>query len=143
MTRESAVRREEPGDTVTVLALFDDVRGCEKFAQRLLSFGAGSSKTRLAPSDDELFYVLEGRAELHVDGDYAALRPGIGVYLRRGTRWSVECDRSLELVSVLVRSPAPGSAAHAEVDLAAAARSSATASRQFVLGIGPEHGCPS
>lgn len=130
------------GDTVTVLALFDDARGCEKFAQRVLSFRAGHSRERREGEDDEVLYVLAGSGAIAVGGSTVALTPELGIHVGRGTTWSVEAEGGLELLSVLVHDPlplAPGS--HCFVDLVAASRRSATASRQFVLGVGPETGC--
>jgi mannose-6-phosphate isomerase-like protein (cupin superfamily) len=135
---------EVPGDTVTVLPLFDDARGCEKFAQRVLSFRAGRSRERRAGADDEVLYVLAGSGALAVGGATVALTPGLGIHVGPGAAWSVEADRDLELLSVLVRDPLPVVAGpRAVVDLAAESRRSATASRQFVLGVSPESGCPS
>ena len=141
--RESAAPLRKPGDTVRISALFDDVNGCEKFAQRLLEFQPGSSQTRHEAADDEVLYVLAGHGELRVGAERTALGAGVGVYLRRGTVWSVSCEDPLELLSVLVHAPAAGMAAYARVELAAEGRRSATASRQFALGVGPGLGCPS
>jgi mannose-6-phosphate isomerase-like protein (cupin superfamily) len=143
LTRESAEARHPPGDTVRICALFDDVNGCEKFAQRLLAFGAGSSRERVEPADDELLYVLEGSGVLESGGQRLAVSEGSGLFLRRGTPWSLSCARPVELLSVLVRSPAAGERPHALVDLSAEGRRSATAARQFTLGVRPELGCAS
>ena len=96
-----------PGDTVAVVALFDDVRGCEKFAQRLLSFRPGRSRERREPADDEVLYVLSGSGTISVGGSSLPLREGVGVHLGRGTGWSVEAGEELELLSVLVHDPLP------------------------------------
>ena len=68
----------------------------------------------------------------------------MGVFVGRGTAWSVEVDGEVELLSVLVRDPEPAPAgAHAVVDLGAEERGQATASRQFTLGVTPAVGCAS
>jgi mannose-6-phosphate isomerase-like protein (cupin superfamily) len=132
------------GDTVTVLTLFDDARGCEKFAQRVLSFRDGRSRERCECKADEVLYVLAGSGMIEVGASTVSLTPGLGIHLVRGTTWSVEAEAELELLSVLVHDPLPvAPGASGFVDLAAESRRSATASRQFVLGVSPETGCPS
>jgi mannose-6-phosphate isomerase-like protein (cupin superfamily) len=143
LNRASVVADETPGDTVEVLPLFDDARGCEKFAQRVLRFSPGRSRGRVDEGSDEVLYVLEGVGAATVGGTEVELRPGIGVFIRRGTEWSAVPDGDLELLSVLVRDPEPAPGALTVVDLAAAERRSATAARQFVIGVSAEAGCPS
>jgi mannose-6-phosphate isomerase-like protein (cupin superfamily) len=140
-TRAEAVR--VPGDTLELLGLFDDERGCETFAQRLLRFGPGSSRGRLEVRDDEVVYVLAGEGTLVIGEDRLSLQSGAGLFVSRGTRWSVEVDSELDLLSVLVHDPEPSGVQHALVDLASEERRSATAARQFVLGLTPEAGCDS
>jgi mannose-6-phosphate isomerase-like protein (cupin superfamily) len=68
----------------------------------------------------------------------------MGVFVSRGTQWRVETDSAVELLSVLVRDPEPVAPGfHAIVDLEAEGRHSATAARQFILGLTPDHGCRS
>ena len=135
--------RRPPGDTTELLALFDDARGCEKFAQRVLCFSPGRSRARREPGRDEVLYVLEGRGELTLGEERVEVGEGTGLFVARGTPWAVECRSPLECVSVLVRDPRPSTRPHGVVDLAAESRRSATASRQFTLGVGPEAGCAS
>jgi mannose-6-phosphate isomerase-like protein (cupin superfamily) len=130
-------------DTAAVLPLFDDAHGCEKFAQRVLRFRAGTSGQRSAGADDEILYVLDGTGTARVGGTEVPLRPGVGALVRGDTAWSVEADGPLELVSVLVRDPEPAPGPYAAVDLAGEERRDATAARQFVLGVTAETGCPS
>jgi mannose-6-phosphate isomerase-like protein (cupin superfamily) len=132
------------GDTASVLHLFDDSSGCRMFAQRVLCFAPGRSSERMEADSDEVLYVLSGSGALSIGGGEVALGPGMGVYASHGTPWAVEAASDLELVSVLVRDPepvAPGS--HAIVDLEGSAKGSATAGREFTLGVCPEAGCPS
>jgi mannose-6-phosphate isomerase-like protein (cupin superfamily) len=144
MTRASVDTELVPGDTVGVLPLFDDVQGCKKFAQRLLKFAPGRSSERAVEGADEVLYVLEGEATASVGEAEVPLRPGVGIFVRQGTAWSVETDEQLEILSVLVHDPdpAPGPK-YSTVDLAGEERRSATAARQFVLGVWAGAGCPS
>ena len=89
---------------------------------------------------DEVVYVLEGAGRVTVAGEIHEVRPGVAVFVSRGTPWS--CDGDARGVSVLVHEPEP-SDTHAVVDLAAAEKGEATAGRQFVLGATPEVGCAS
>jgi mannose-6-phosphate isomerase-like protein (cupin superfamily) len=144
MTRGSADLERVPGDTAGVLPLFDDARGCEKFAQRVLTFAAGRSSGRVEETDDEVLYVLAGAGTATVGEAEVLLRPGVGLFARCGTQWSVDADVGLEILSVLVRDPEPAPGpGYAVVDLGEEGRRSATASRQFVLGVWAEAGCPS
>jgi quercetin dioxygenase-like cupin family protein len=141
LDRADALPVDVPGDTVAIVALFDDARGCQKFAQRLLRFGPGSSRERLAGAD-EVLYVLGGSGTLDAGGP-VPLAEGTAVFVAAGTRWTVTAAESLEVVSVLIWDPEPAGAPHAFVDLAAERRQSATASRQFSLGAVPAVGCAS
>jgi mannose-6-phosphate isomerase-like protein (cupin superfamily) len=143
LNRADVAPADSPGGSVEVLPLFDDARGCEKFAQRVLRFTGGRSGERVDDACDEVLYVLEGTGTAAVGGAGVELRPGVGVAVRGGTPWSVESDAPVELLSVLVRDPEPAPGDHAVVDLAAAERRDATASRQFVIGVAAESGCPS
>jgi quercetin dioxygenase-like cupin family protein len=130
-------------DSAAVLPLFDDARGCEKFAQRLLRFRAGRSSPRRAGADDEILYVLDGTGTATLGEARPALRPGVGIFVRGDIGWSVDADGPLELLSVLVHDPEPSPDPHATVDLLAEDRRDATAARQFALGVRAETGCPS
>lgn len=143
MTREQAVEAAELGDTVTVARLFDAQRGCDRLAQRLLTFAAGQCASRCAPADDEVLYVLEGDGSVEIGSARASLGPGIGFSVPRATPWSVDCTAQLELLSVGIRAPQIPGEPHALVDLGQRGRSSATAARQFSLGVGPGAGCAS
>jgi quercetin dioxygenase-like cupin family protein len=132
------------GDTVRVRRLFDASRGCDTFAQRILSFGPGRSRERVDGEADETLYVLDGEARITVAGDEHEVAAGTSVFVGRGTPWSVEADDAVEMLSVLVLDPEPvPEGAHAVVDLAAEERQSATASRQFAIGLDPSVGCMS
>jgi mannose-6-phosphate isomerase-like protein (cupin superfamily) len=93
---------------------------------------------------DEVVYVLEGTGRLTVGAEGHDLRPGVAVFVSRGTAWSAEGD--VRGVSVLIHEPEPSSG-HAVIDLGSAeeggARGTATAGREFVLGATPEVGCAS
>jgi mannose-6-phosphate isomerase-like protein (cupin superfamily) len=144
LARADAEPEQVPGDTVSVLPLFDDARGCEKFAQRVLAFRPGGSRERLQARDDEVLYVLAGAGTLAAGAAPVELAPGTGVFVAAGTPWSVTCSKPLELLSVLVHDPEPAvGSGCGTVDLARAGRRSATAARQFTLGVTPAVGCAS
>jgi mannose-6-phosphate isomerase-like protein (cupin superfamily) len=144
MTRGSVDPDRMPGDAVRVLPLFDDARDCEKFAQRVLTFAPGHSSGRVEEQDDEVLYVLAGTGTAAVGETRIPLREGVGLFARHGTEWSVEADDEVEILSVLVHDPEPAPGpGYAVVDLGDEGRQSATASRQFVLGVWAEAGCPS
>jgi mannose-6-phosphate isomerase-like protein (cupin superfamily) len=143
MTRDQAAGVVVAGDTVTVAALFDTQRGCDQLTQRLLSFAAGRCAPRGEPSDDEVLYVLEGAGSVEVGDARGLLAPGVGFSVPRATPWSVECAAPLELLSVAVRAPQIPGEPHVIVDLVQRGRASATAARQFTLGVGPGGGCAS
>jgi mannose-6-phosphate isomerase-like protein (cupin superfamily) len=143
LTRAEAEPERVPDDTVSVLPLFDDARGSEKLAQRVLAFGPGASRERLQARDDEVLYVLAGSGTLAAGADRVGLAAGTGVFVAAGTPWSVTDAEQLELLSVLVHDPEPAGARVRAVDLAAEGRLSATAARQFTLGVTPAVGCAS
>jgi mannose-6-phosphate isomerase-like protein (cupin superfamily) len=130
-------------DGAAVLPLFDDARGCEKFAQRILRFRSGRCSPRSGGASDEILYVLDGTGTASIGDAELALRPGVGIFVRGDTAWSVEADGPLELLSVLVHDPEPATDVMTTVDLLAEQRRDATAARQFVLGVRAETGCPS
>ncbi|HEY4347586.1 MAG TPA: cupin domain-containing protein [Gaiellaceae bacterium] len=144
MTRDDVEAGQMTGDTVAVLPLFDDDRGCAKFAQRVLSFGPGRSAERETGVADEVLYALRGSGTIVVGDARLTISEGTGVFVGAGGTWSAESSDGLELVSVLVHEPeSEGAGRHALVDLEAEGRRSATASRQFTLGVTPDSGCPS
>jgi quercetin dioxygenase-like cupin family protein len=142
MTQAAVATEAVDGDTVRVRRLFDETRGCETFAQRILSFGPGRSRERVEAGADETLYVLDGSATLLVADAEHDVATGTSVFLGAGTPWAVETDDGADVLSVLVFDPEPvPPGAHAVVDLAAEERQSATASRQFSIGLDPEVGC--
>ena len=89
---------------------------------------------------DEVVYVLEGNGRASIGGEAHDLRPGVALFVARGTAWSAEGDA--RGVSVLVHEP-EASSGHAVLDLRANEHGTATAGREFVLGATPECGCAS
>ena len=108
----------------------------EHFTQRLGPL-AGD---HLEPDADEVVYVVSGSGSLDVGGHGHDLRPGVAVFVARGTPWSAEGNA--RGVSVLVHEPEPTSG-HAVIDMEAAREGTATAGRAFLLGATPEVGCAS
>ncbi|MEA2386983.1 MAG: hypothetical protein QOJ22_1157 [Thermoleophilaceae bacterium] len=142
MTDAVTVDERVDGDTVSVRRLFDDAGGCEKFAQRILSFGPGRSHQRVEADADEVLYVLDGAATATVAGGEQPLARGTAVFVSKDTPWSIEAERELDILSVLVFAPAPvPDGTYAVVDLAEEERQTATAARQFSLGADPAAGC--
>jgi quercetin dioxygenase-like cupin family protein len=142
MTDAAVATEAVDGDTVRVRRLFDAARGCDMFAQRILSFGPGRSQDRVERGADETLYVLDGEATVSVAGDEHEVAAGTSIYVGKGTPWSVDAGDALEVLSVLVFDPEPvPDGAHAVVDLTAEERRSATASRQFTIGLDPGVGC--
>jgi len=89
---------------------------------------------------DEVVYVLDGTGRVTVGGEAHDVRPGVAIYVARGTPWSAEGDA--RGVSVLVHEPEPATG-HAVLDLESIEKGAATAGREFVLGATPEAGCAS
>jgi mannose-6-phosphate isomerase-like protein (cupin superfamily) len=141
ITRASIEADFSPPRTAPVLSLFDDARGSEKLAQRLIRLAAGAELERHEPAADELCYLLEGDAAAALEGRRVELGPGTGLFVACGEAWALETRSGGELVSVLVAAPPPAAARHAVVELAGAARRAATAAREFTLGVGPAVGC--
>jgi mannose-6-phosphate isomerase-like protein (cupin superfamily) len=117
--------------------LFDAARGCELFTQRTLSL-AGAVEP---PPADEVLYVLKGSGTATIDGAQHVLKPGSALFVSSGTPWQV--DGEVRAVSVLVHGAEPSDISHAVVDLEAVETGTATAGRQFLLGLTPESGCAS
>jgi quercetin dioxygenase-like cupin family protein len=117
--------------------LFDPARGCPFFTQRTVSRTGAIEAGR----DDEVLYVLEGRGTARIDGDEHELVPGTALFVARETPWRVE--GSVRGVSVLVHDAERSPVSHAVVDLDEAAAGTATAGRQFLLGVTPDTGCAS
>jgi uncharacterized cupin superfamily protein len=117
--------------------LFDPGRGCTNFSQRTVSL------TGVVPAagEDEVLYILEGSATARIDERDYALGPGTAVFVARDTRWTL--DGSVRAVSVLVHDAEPSPVSHAVIDVDAVEAGSATAGRQFLLGVTPQSGCAS
>lgn len=128
------IQAEESGEPVTQLI------SCPEFEQRLLRFG-GEAEERSDGERDEVLYILEGSGMATVGGESRPLEPGTGVFVARGTPWSVDAAARLRVLSVLVEAPLPASASHAV--LAGGERDRATAGREFTLLARPENGCAS
>jgi len=117
--------------------LFDADRGCELFSQRTVTLQGA-----VAPADaDEVLYVLDGAGTARIDGHEHRIAPATALFVARGTAW--ELDGEARAVSVLVHDAEPSAVSHAVVDLEAVETGTATAGRQFLLGVTPEAGCAS
>jgi mannose-6-phosphate isomerase-like protein (cupin superfamily) len=85
--------------------------------------------------------VLDGTGRATIDGEAHGLEPGNGVFVARGTTWSVDEADGLRVLSVLVADPLPGDATHAVIGTGE--RGPATAGREFDLFACPDNGCAS
>jgi mannose-6-phosphate isomerase-like protein (cupin superfamily) len=129
----------QPGEST----LFGAERGCAEFEQRLLHVD-GALEARSNEADDEVLYVLSGRAVATIDGERSELETGTAVWLARGTTLQLDDAESLELLSVLIHEPLPANGTgHAVVAVDEAEEGAATAGRHFRLLATPDHGCPS
>lgn len=117
--------------------LFDAGRGCELFTQRTVTL-SGSVEGMPA---DEVLYVLDGGGIARIDGHEHRLGPGTALFVGRGVSWQL--DGETRAVSVLVHDAEPSAVSHAVVDLEEVEAGTATAGRQFLLGVTPESGCAS
>jgi quercetin dioxygenase-like cupin family protein len=117
--------------------LFDADRGCALFSQRIITLSGAVQ----APPADEVLYVLDGSGSAQIDRHEHALAPGTALFVARHTPW--ELDGEVRAVSVLVHDAKPSHVSHAVVDLDAVETGTATAGRQFLLGVTPESGCAS
>jgi quercetin dioxygenase-like cupin family protein len=109
----------------------------EQFTQAIVTLDA----ERPASDADEVLYVLDGRSRVAVDGSEHDLRPGVALFVARGTPWSAA--GGARAVSVLVHDPEPATASHAVLDVGAVDAGTATAGRSFLLGATPACGCNS
>ena len=115
--------------------LFDADRGCALFTQRTTELSGAIE----APDSDEVLYVLAGAGTALIDGHAHELRPGTALFVARNVPWRL--DGEVRAVSVLVHDAEPSSVSHAVVDLDEVETGTATAGRQFLLGVTPDQGC--
>lgn len=127
---------QAPETAEAITPLFD----VPEFSQRLLRF-EGDGADQRDDERDEVLYVLDGSAVATVGGETHRLEPGTGVFVARGTPWSVASADGLLLLSVLVAEPLAATASHAVVE--SGERGPATAGREFTLLAQPENGCES
>src|SRR5262245_48329406 len=99
MTDAAVAAETVDGDTVRLRRLFDEARGCELFAQRILSFGPGRSLERVEVDADETLYVLDGSGTVVLAGQEHEIGAGTSVFAGRGTPWAVETDDGLDILS--------------------------------------------
>jgi quercetin dioxygenase-like cupin family protein len=130
-------------DGVETRPLHDRASGSERFTQRVLVFPPGRSAERLDGGADEVLYVLGGAGRVTLGDEKHGVGPEHGFFAAAGTPWSVDADRELLLLSVLVHDPDPASTRNGVVDLSRDSPHAATAGREFRLGVGPEVGCTS
>ena len=104
----------------------------------------GASDEHSNEADDEVLYVLSGKARATIGGEPADLSPGTAAFVACGSSWRIDDAEDLELLSVLVRDPVPtNGSTHAVVAVDQVGTGEATAGRQFRLLATPEIGCRS
>jgi len=129
----------DDGDLVASRRLFD----ASRFSQRLLEFAPGRSRARVDESADEVLYVLDGTGTLTAGGKPLPVHPGSAAFVPHGVEWTLDTAAGAEVLSVLVHEPVGGGVRPAVVDVHDTPAESATAGRQFALGVTPEVGCNS
>ena len=105
---------QDDGDTASVFIAFDAANGCERLEQRVIRFGPGRSVERTLTGQQEVLYIVDGRGQLHVDGNTHELEPNMGVYLAPGETYAVENAGPQELHVLSVLAPEDRAAAAGE-----------------------------
>jgi len=104
--RDVAVERD-PDDTVSVSVTIDESAGAEQLLQRVMRFGQGRSRSRVAEERDEIGYVVSGSGRLTLDAESHQLEPDMGFYVRAGESYEIDNTGGSDLVVVSVTAPEP------------------------------------
>jgi len=100
----------EGGGSTTAYRYFDDVPNAAlEFRKRALHPGSAIGPHPL--THDEVYYVLEGRGELTVDGALVSVDPGTAVFMRIGATVGLKPVGQGDLVIIIAYPPparAPG-----------------------------------
>jgi mannose-6-phosphate isomerase-like protein (cupin superfamily) len=103
IVHETDVRGHRAGtDTAEVRITLDSSVGCDRLEQRVIRFGPGKSKAQKLDGLQGIFYVVSGRASLHVGGESYELEPDAGAYLRTGEHFEIDNPGPEDLLTVLV-----------------------------------------
>ena len=89
-----------------VRTTFDARNGCDRLEQRVIRFAAGRSELRTLGREQEILYVVAGRAMLDLDGKRYELEPETGAFVAAGETYFIDVAEPLEVVSVVT--PASG-----------------------------------
>jgi mannose-6-phosphate isomerase-like protein (cupin superfamily) len=135
----------ENGDTAEVRLAFHAGNGCERLEQRLIRFAPGRSSERELAGEQEVLFVISGRARLHLDGQEHELEPEMGVFVAPGESYVVENGGpdDLHVLSVLApedRAPASGER-KVTVRFADQPELEASAERSFRYLVNEDTGC--
>ena len=117
--------------------LFDADRGCTLFSQRTTTLSGAID----APGVGRGPLRARRRWDCSHRRARARARPSTALFVARDVAWRL--DGEVRALSVLVHDAAPSSVSHAVVDLDEVETGTATAGRQFLLGVTPEQGCAS
>ncbi|MBA3735082.1 MAG: cupin domain-containing protein, partial [Actinobacteria bacterium] len=133
------------GDTASVRVAFDAANGCERLEQRVIRFGPGRSSDRTLEGKQEVFFVVSGRAELHLEGDTHALEPEMGVFIAPGETYAVDNPGHEDLHVLSVFAPEDREAASGErkvtVRLGDQPELDASSERTFRYLVNEDAGC--
>jgi mannose-6-phosphate isomerase-like protein (cupin superfamily) len=81
--------------------------GAQAISLRVLEFAQGLSPGLRNPDCDEVLYVLDGAAEIFIDGRPHRIEADTGVYLRPGATLTVNNPNSQPLVLISAQCPEP------------------------------------
>jgi len=105
----AALRETEARMRTNVRArpLFGRATGAAKISLRLLEFATGITRAERTLDCDDVWFVLDGEAALHMDGSSHTLRAETGVYIAPGSAYGVENPAANPLVVLSSRCPEP------------------------------------
>jgi quercetin dioxygenase-like cupin family protein len=121
---------------------FDADSGCERLEQRVIRFAAGRSEARRLADEQEILYVVAGRAMLELDGKRYELEPETGAFVAAGETYFIDVAEPLELVSVVTSAAGePGVTRKVTVHFADQPEFEASAERTFRYLVDEDAGC--
>src|SRR5919201_5853395 len=125
-----------------VRTTFDASNGCERLVQRVIRFGGGRSEAQSLEREQEILYVVSGRAMLDLDGKRYELEPETGAFVAAGETYFIDVAEPLELVSVVApASGEPGVTRKVTVRFEDQPEFEASAERTFRYLVDEDAGC--
>ncbi len=144
---DDVIATTEPGDSVTSRTTIDDTVGAEHLAQRVLSFGPGTSVSRQGDGRDEVAYVVSGSGSLNLNGENHVLESDTGIYIKAGEEYVIDNPGPDDIVVVSVTAPEPTESGdtpqerRVTVSVADQPVIPAGKNREFKFVIDPSSGC--